>query len=146
LESRLTILEIGSGKRVKGKYPYSYKALLERNNKVITTDIVPGYGHKVVDITTMRDVEQYDVIICLNVLEHVYEYKKAVANLHRALKKGGVLMFFSPYIYPLHDTPHDYFRFSEYALRRMFSGFSDIRIRHFGLKQMPHGYFVRALR
>ena len=141
-----TILEIGSGKKIKGKYPYSYKPYFNSSNYFIRSDINPRFGHKVIDITKMNEINKYDIILCLNVLEHVYEFKKAVKNLHAALKKRGILVFFSPYIYPLHDIPHDYFRFSKFALKKMFSCFSEYKIKHFGLKRFPSGYYVKAVK
>ncbi len=44
-----------------------------------------------VDITDMRcySDESFDFFICSHVLEHVYDDKKALSELHRILQKGG---------------------------------------------------------
>lgn len=140
------ILEIGSGKKVDNEYCYSYKKYFEKNNRFLCSDVNREFGHRVIDITDMDIKNKFDMIICLNVLEHVYDYQKAVDNLQRALKKGGELIVFIPYLYPLHDTPHDYFRFSEYALRRVFSKFTVIEIKHFGMRKLPTGYYIRLVK
>ena len=140
------ILEIGSGKKVNGRYAYSYKDYFNSSNYFVRSDVNPKLGHKIVDITKMNIKSKCDVIICLNVLEHVYEFEIAVRNLYKALKKNGILIYFSPYIYPLHDLPNDYFRFSEFALKKIFSGFSKCKIKHFGLKRFPSGYYVKAIK
>jgi ubiquinone/menaquinone biosynthesis C-methylase UbiE len=38
----------------------------------------------------------FDVVICTEVLEHMLEYKKAIAELKRVLKPGGVLIITIP--------------------------------------------------
>ena len=43
---------------------------------------------------------RYDKIICIAVLEHVYDPFKAINNLKTMLKDGGVLYGMVPYIYP----------------------------------------------
>jgi hypothetical protein len=58
------ILEIGSGKKVSGKYPYSCKHFFDSSNSFIQSDINPSYGHPVVDVTRMNKRNQYDIIIC----------------------------------------------------------------------------------
>ncbi len=138
------ILEIGSGKKVNGKNIYSYKKFFDESNDFLCSDMNPAFGHEKIDITQMNIKERYDIILCLNVLEHVYDYEKAIENMHNALKKGGTIVCFTPYIYPLHDLPHDYFRFSKNALQKMFSMYSKLEIKHFGLKRFPSGYYVKA--
>lgn len=138
------ILELGSGIPVRGKYHYSAKHLFDDSNEFIQTDINKDFGHQVLDATKMKNKDEFDVILCLNVLEHVYEFQKAVDNIHRALKKGGVAVVAVPTIYPLHDEPGDYWRFTEHALRKMFSDFKKIEIRYRGKRQFPFTYYLEA--
>lgn len=138
------ILEIGSGKPVGKKYPYSYSNLFSKNNKFIRSDINPKFGHKVIDITKIKSKDEYDLILCLNVLEHVYDFQKGIENIYKLLKKGGEVLVFLPYAYPLHDEPADFFRYSKHALKKMFSKFKSLEIKHFGIKQFPTAYFLVA--
>lgn len=108
---RKKILELGSGPLVKGSYYFSTKQLFDQSNQFLQSDIDKSFGHPIVDVTKMKYVDEFDLILCLNVLEHVYDYQKAIANLHKALKKGGTLVIAVPAFYPLHDEPHDYLRF-----------------------------------
>lgn len=139
-----TILEIGSGKSINGKYPYSVKHLFDSSNNFICSDIDPTFGHKTLDLTKFHDEEMYDVILCLNVLEHIYETEKALKNLYYALKKEGVAYIAIPVHFPLHDEPHDYWRFTEHSLRRLLHRFSILKINHYGLRRFPFGYFIEA--
>lgn len=138
------ILELGSGPKVKGSYYYSTKHLFDASNTFVRSDIVKKFGHPIVDATTMQHRNEFDVILCLNVLEHIYDYQKAVDNLYRALKKGGTLIIAVPFAYPLHDEPGDYWRFTEHALKKMCANFSRVSIAHKGKREFPFGYYLEA--
>jgi len=138
------ILEIGSGKPVNGKYIYSVKDKFHASNRFECTDIIPEFGHKILDITTMQLKNKYDIIVCFNVLEHVFDFNSAIRNMHAALRNKGQLLVLVPVFYPLHDEPHDYWRYTEHSLRKLFSGFRKITIDHSGLRQFPSFYFVKA--
>jgi SAM-dependent methyltransferase len=62
-----------------------------------------------------------DGVLCTQVLEHVQDPMKAILEIKRVLKPDGILLLSVPFFYPLHDEPHDYFRFSKNGLRTMLS-------------------------
>jgi len=138
------VLEIGSGKQVKGNYSYSTHHLFADAKKFIKTDVNPEFGHRVLDITQMNDKSKYDIILCLNVLEHVYDFQLAVDNLHKALKHDGKLVVAVPFTFPLHDEPGDYWRFTEHSLRKMLGNFSSTDITPQRSRRWPTGYFAVA--
>lgn len=140
------ILELGSGRLLRGKQYYSAKRLFDSSNEFIQTDVVKEFGHPILDVTKMRNKEEFDIILCLNVLEHVYDYETAISNMHRALKKGGTLIIAVPAFYPLHDEPHDYWRFTEHSLRRLLSNFKSVNLVHRGKRQYPLTYYLEALK
>jgi SAM-dependent methyltransferase len=63
--------------------------------------------------------ESFDTVLLMDVLEHIAEPGGLVAELARLLRPGGVLLAGVPFFYWLHEEPHDYFRYTEFALRRM---------------------------
>lgn len=140
------ILEIGSGPLVNNKYYYSTEHLFEKSNDFIKTDIVKAYGHRIVDVTKMKYENEFDAIICLHVLEHVYECQKAFKRIHHALKKGGTAVIVVPAFYPLHDEPHDYWRFTEHSLKILLSEFKSFKITHRGKRELPVGYYIEAIK
>ena len=60
----------------------------------------------------------FDGVICLEVLEHVVAPTKGAAEIARVLKPGGSAWISMPFLYPLHDAPFDFQRYTEYGLRR----------------------------
>ena len=138
------ILELGSGIPRKGRYPFSVKECFDPSNEFIQSDLNPAFGHRLVDVTAMAFESEFDVILCLNVLEHVVDHAKALERVFRALKAGGMAVIMVPAFYPLHDEPADYWRFTEHGLRVMLSAFENVRITHRGLRQFPFAYFVEA--
>lgn len=60
-----------------------------------------------------------DVVLLNQVLEHIYDYKTVLKEIKRILKKDGILILSVPFIYNIHFEPFDFFRFSEYALKKL---------------------------
>lgn len=138
------ILELGSGKKEKRRYGYSVKKMFDKSNEFIQSDVVKEYGHRIVDVTKMKFRNEFDIILCLNVLEHVFDFKKGIDNIYLALKKGGKAVIILPVFYPLHDEPYDYWRFTEHSLRKLLGKFKDLKIIHSGIKQFPFAYYIEA--
>ncbi len=140
------ILEIGSGKKVNGKFIYSVADFFRKSsNEVVRSDIKSEYGHKIVDIT--KSVPKgFDVVICFSVLEHIFDFEAAIANIYKSLRKDGQLLLLVPAFYPLHDEPNDYWRFTEHSLRKLLSAFKKVKIDHYGKREYPFFYFVIAMK
>lgn len=63
----------------------------------------------------------FDVIVCSEVMEHLYNPFLAVSEMKRVLKPGGLLLVTTRFMFPVHDAPEDYFRFTPYGLASIFS-------------------------
>lgn len=61
----------------------------------------------------------FDSILCSDVMEHIADPFAFMRETARVLKPGGDLMLMVPFFYWLHETPHDYHRYTEFALRKM---------------------------
>lgn len=64
------------------------------------------------------DNEEFDTILLSDVLEHIPEPEKLWREMARILKPGGKIILNVPFFYKIHEAPHDYFRYTEFALRR----------------------------
>jgi SAM-dependent methyltransferase len=60
-----------------------------------------------------------DTVCLLDVLEHLPEPARALKEAARVLKPEGICLIHVPFIYPLHDEPHDFQRWTRHGLRRM---------------------------
>jgi SAM-dependent methyltransferase len=61
---------------------------------------------------------EFDTIILSDVLEHIAEPERLCREIARVLSPRGKLLMNVPFYYMLHEEPHDYYRFTEFALRR----------------------------
>lgn len=64
--------------------------------------------------------EEFEMILCTEVLEHLKDPFRAIAEMKRVLKARGMVIMTTRFVYPLHDTPHDYWRFTRYGLEELF--------------------------
>lgn len=75
---------------------------------------------------------RYDGIVCLSVLEHVYDPFAAIAQIHKLLQPGGYLLLHLPFLFRYH-APHDLsftdgYRFSRDGIAWMLRDFAEVRL------------------
>jgi len=73
--------------------------------------------------------ESVDCVVLTEVLEHVYEPRVLLHELHRVLKTGGKILGSVPFAIQHHDEPFDYHRYTFYCLQKMFQD-AGFRIQH----------------
>lgn len=113
LPSHAKVLDVGAGRG-------DFAALLDRF-QTIALDIYPYPEVDLVcDLTQSNPFHpaQFDAVVLMNVLEHVYATHTLLARLAELLKPGGVLIVAIPFLVKLHQTPVDFVRYTHYALVR----------------------------
>ena len=60
----------------------------------------------------------FNTVILSDVLEHIPEPEKLIKEVYRILKKDGRLIMNVPFYYWLHEQPHDFYRYTNFALER----------------------------
>ena len=99
-----------------------------------------AHAHTYVCDLTAIPVEdaRFDRVVCNQVLEHVPDPKAVLAELARVTKDHGRVICTCPFFYPKHMGPHDYYRYTDHALRTLFSdaGFTVQRL------EWVEGYFA----
>lgn len=75
-----------------------------------------------------------DTIIMFMVLEHLHNPERALREIKRLTKKEGIIVVSTVQLYPIHDEPYDFLRYTKYGLKELFerSGLKLIRIKSQG--------------
>ncbi|MBI4127241.1 class I SAM-dependent methyltransferase [Candidatus Peregrinibacteria bacterium] len=106
------ILDLGSSRG-------PYRALFPN---AITVDIDAAAKPDIVadahDMHMLKDGE-FETILCTEMLEHLYNPFKGIEEMARVLKPGGKLILTTRFVYPIHESPNDYFRFTKYGLQKL---------------------------
>jgi SAM-dependent methyltransferase len=108
------VLNVGSGTEdfFTVQQPYITERVLEpllrNHNAVINVDTKAVAGvHIVRDVVRLGLTDFADIVLCLNLLEHVEDQQAALLSLTAALKPSGLLILEVPAAYPHHADPID---------------------------------------
>jgi ubiquinone/menaquinone biosynthesis C-methylase UbiE len=132
---RILDLGIGTGGSLKVLKKYGRVYATDINNKVLK--LIPKwdyYEKKVCDARRITYPSNYfDLVILFDVLEHVKESKKVVSEIHRVLKKKGVLLLTVPayqFLYSSHDKALEHIK--RYSRRELYGLLQPFKIKKFG--------------
>lgn len=102
----------------------------------------------------------YNTVIATEVLEHCPAPQTTLSEIYRVMKPQGTFLFTVPFLWNLHETPHDEYRYTPFALHRLLTaaGFENITLNatggwHASLAQMlglwvcraPLNYYLRRI-
>jgi len=132
------ILEIGIGGDEKPSGSYRY---FGEGNNWTTMDINPKWKPDIIGDITNNSIKDnsYDLVIMTQTLEHIWDFKKAIEELHRITRKYVLLD--CPWMWGFHrdivreETPthewDDYWRISPSALYKLLKdiGFKNVIIK-----------------
>lgn len=110
------VLDIG------GSTKSGYHKLLYGAKEITTVNIDSTYGCDLVfDIQKPFPLESssFDTVVSMNVLEHIFDFHSVFSEVYRVLKPGGKFVSSTPFMFHVHGSPDDYFRYTESALRAL---------------------------
>ena len=151
LPKKIKVLEIGS-LIVEGQEHLSVRKLFPEA-EYIGVDMQKGNGVDVVedfiDFANKCDnekhdglnyrydqEEEYDLILCLDMLEHAKEPFEIIESAKQCLKGNGVLLVTSVFNFKIHEYPNDYWRFTPECFKMLLGNNS--RVYKIGSELMPH--------
>ena len=111
--------------------------------RFVGCDMRPGPGvDEIQDLhrLTLAD-ESIGTVLMFDTIEHVREPWRALAELHRCLKPGGILLMTSVWYFPIHAYPDDYWRFTASAFSTLLDGYEQVAVGMCGLARLPHTVF-----
>jgi SAM-dependent methyltransferase len=118
VQSGQLVLDAGSGRA-----PYRD---LFAHARYETADFMAVKGKRYVEQDYVCDLAaipvedaRFDHVLLTQVLEHLPEPGRVLAELHRVLKPGGTLWLTAPLFYAEHERPYDFFRYTQYGLRHL---------------------------
>ncbi len=121
-ERQGTVLELGA--RVVGSMTENWRTRFEPPCRYLANDIHPGPGIDLVGdahtLTAHVAPGTLDGIYSIAVLEHLAAPWRAAVEINRALRMGGETLHITHQTWPVHETPNDFFRMSDQALRSLF--------------------------
>lgn len=132
-----TVLDAGAGE--------SRHRAIFRRQRYIAVDLAVGdatWNYQQLDV--LGDLTAlpfataaFDAVLNVVTLEHVRDPALALREMGRALQPGGRLLLIAPQDWEVHQSPHDFFRYTRHGLRHLLeqAGFEAIDIRPAG------GYF-----
>jgi SAM-dependent methyltransferase len=92
---------------------------------VTVTDIIADESVDMVTdvhrMSTDLGTDRFDFAMCISVFEHLLMPWKAALEINRVLKPGGLILVQTHQTVGLHDTPWDYYRFSDESWKGLFN-------------------------
>lgn len=147
------LLDIGCGKMPYKKYILEnssvtkYIGLDIENALEYDTTIKPDFTWN--GLTMPFENNSFECAFGTEVLEHCPEPEIVLKEVVRLLKPDGTFFFTVPFLWNLHEVPHDEYRYTPFSLERHLknAGFKDIQIKatggwHASMAQML-GLWVR---
>ena len=118
IHARGRLLDLGCGRVPLYE---AYSAYVEE----ITCLDWPNSVHDILHIDLACDLNQpiplpsasFETIVISDVLEHLAEPNAVCSEMSRLLSPGGKILMNVPYLFWIHEEPHDFYRYPEFGLR-----------------------------
>ncbi len=114
LPAEAKILDVGAG---HGDF-----ADIFEGRKYYSLDIVPyPEVDLVADLGEVNPFKNstFDVVVLMNVLEHVYESRNLLRSITRIVAAGGSVVITVPFLLKVHQAPFDFARYTPYFIEKM---------------------------
>ncbi|PIR53251.1 hypothetical protein COU76_02055 [Candidatus Peregrinibacteria bacterium CG10_big_fil_rev_8_21_14_0_10_49_10] len=109
-----SVVDIGAGEK---RYAQLFAHCAEYRTLDVREETKPDIVSSI-EAIPLQDAS-VDGVVCTQVLGDVWDVQKAVTEMIRVLKPGGLLLITESLLNEEHDEPHDYWRFTEFAWRKL---------------------------
>ena len=125
------VLDVGCGMQ-------PYRALLQQDSCEYVGLDRPGPLTKPDVIGTAESLPfsdaSFDHVLSTQVLEHVVDPLSALRECSRVLKPNGTIVFTVPGVWPAHEVPYDYWRFTRFGVTELLerAAFTEVTVTQAG--------------
>ncbi len=139
------IYEFGS-LQVSGQEGYADLRPFFPGKAYVGCDLLMGIGVDCIEDLMGLSIgdETAGTVLILDTLEHVENCHRAMEEVYRILKLEGILAISSVMLFPIHEYPSDYWRFTPEAFRLLLRPFQTALISYEGEPEIPHTVFGLA--
>lgn len=98
----------------------------------IGIDIIQGRGVDVVGDAHHIPIKSssFSVVLTTEMLEHVQNPQAVINEIERILKPGGKVILTTRFLFPIHEAPFDFFRFTKYGLKHLFRHWAHVEVKN----------------
>ncbi len=127
--SNYKILDVGCGLKPYKKYFENATYLgidVEESGRESQNKIADKFFD---GINIPYDDNEFDIIICTQVLEHALYADKLLSEMYRVLKTDGEVFLTVPFLWGEHEQPYDFRRFTSFGIKKLFedTGFTIVQ-------------------
>lgn len=145
LSVREPIIEFGA-RQVDGQADFADLRQFFGGKQYIGCDYVAGPGvdriENIMNLTIQND--SAGTCILVDTLEHVADPFKAMSEIWRILRPGGIVLLTVPFAFEIHSFPYDYFRYTKEGVASLLGRFGARIIGQHGNSKNPHTIYAVA--
>jgi SAM-dependent methyltransferase len=136
------VYEIGSY-RVEGQEEFADLRRFFPGKAYVGCDMRPGLGVDRVEDVHCLKIKRNSIgtVLIFDTLEHVENVHRAMEEVYRVLKPGGMVILSSVMNFPIHDYPGDYWRFTPKAFELLLRRFDAYEVEFDGDPAFPEGIY-----
>ncbi len=113
-----SVLDVGCGDKVFSKYVDCNNYIgIEVNESGHEAKKIADHFFDGVNIPFEKDT--FDLILCLNVLEHALEPIDLLLEMKRVLKPSGAILICIPFLIAEHEEPFDFRRYTSFGISKL---------------------------
>lgn len=136
------VVEIGS-RPAEGQATTANVRALFAGHEYLGCDVQAGEGvDRIEDVHHLTfDDDSVGTVVSLDTLEHVADPLRALQEIHRVLRPGGVAVISSVMFFPIHAHPWDFWRFTPEGFAQLLAPFETSLVLAHGYEPLPESVF-----